>query len=97
MSNRKYTGLVILKMAGQEDSMDATIDVVTKVIEDKGGKLEQIDRVGRKEFVYETPTHLKAGFYVQYHFEADPAAIDKMDAELKLNHDVHLQHFRRSA
>lgn len=77
--------------------MDESINVIGKVIEDAGGKIDQIDRVGRKEFVYETPTHLKAGFYVQYHFDADPAAITKIDAELKLNHDVHLQHFRKSA
>ena len=79
----------------KEESMDDTVNAVSKVIEEEGGKLDQIDRIGRKEFVYETPTHLKAGYYVNYHFEADPEVISKIDTRLKLDTTVHLQHYQR--
>jgi len=95
MSKRKYEGVIVLKMEGKEESMDDTVTAISKVIEDEGGKLDQIDRIGRKEFVYETPTHLKAGYYVNYHFEADPEVISKIDTRLKLDKSVHLQHYQR--
>ena len=58
-------------------------------------KLDKIERLGRKEFVFPNNAKQKHGYYVQYHFEADPNAISEVEAHLKLNEQVMLQHYRR--
>jgi ribosomal protein S6 len=37
------------------------------------------------------------GFYANFHFEAEPAAIEKVRNRLKLNGDVFLQHVLRKS
>ncbi|MEM7387657.1 MAG: 30S ribosomal protein S6 [Verrucomicrobiota bacterium] len=91
---RKYEGVIVLNTQGREDSVDDLINSVGKEIEGEGAKLEQIDRMGRKEFAY-TPRKLNVGYYVNYFFEADPAAIDKIQTKLKLNEEVFLQYYLR--
>ena len=94
---RKYEGLVVLKMQGAEDSLEESVKAVTKELESAGATMDQIDRVGRKEFAHENHAKQKAGFYVQYHFEAEPSAIKVMEDQLKLKmkDQVMLQHYRR--
>ena len=95
---RKYEGLIILKLQGQEESLDESVNAVTKELEAAGATMEQIDRVGRKEFAHENHAKQKAGYYVQYQFEADPSKIKEMESQLKLKmkDQVMLQHYRRA-
>ncbi len=48
------------------------IGKITKELESNGAVLEQIDRLGRKEFIYPNNAKQKHGYYVQYRFEAEP-------------------------
>ncbi|MEO0415567.1 MAG: 30S ribosomal protein S6 [Verrucomicrobiota bacterium] len=92
---RKYEGVIVLNMQGQEEGIEESVNVVTKEFEGKGATLEQIERLGRKEFTY--PNHAKQthGYYVQYHFEAEPELLNDLETSLKLNDSVMLQHYRR--
>ena len=93
---RKYEGIIILNTIGKDEAIDKMINRVGETIESQGGKLEQIDRIGRKEFAYPS-NKISAGFYVNYFFEAEPSAIEGIRTALKLNDDVHVQHYQVAA
>ncbi len=90
---RKYEGIIILNTIGKDEAIDKMINRVGETIEAQGGKLEQIDRLGRKEFAYPS-NKIAAGFYVNYFFEAEPQDLEKIRVALKLNDEVHVQHYQ---
>ncbi|MCH1505723.1 30S ribosomal protein S6 [Verrucomicrobiales bacterium] len=90
---RKYEGVIILNTIGKEESIDKMVSRVGETIESEGGKLQQIDRLGRKDFAYPS-NKIQGGFYVNYFFEAEPASIEKIQTALKLNDEVHVQHYQ---
>lgn len=90
---RKYEGVIILNTIGKEESIDKMVSRVGETIEAEGGKLQQIDRLGRKDFAYPS-NKIQAGFYVNYFFEAEPASIEKIRSALVLNEEVHVQHYQ---
>ncbi|NRB73051.1 MAG: 30S ribosomal protein S6 [Verrucomicrobiales bacterium] len=92
---RKYEGVYVLKMQGQEEGVEEMVGSITKELESNGATLEQIDRLGRREFAHSNHAKQNHGYYVQFQFEAEPAAIDNVEARLKLNDQVMLQHYRR--
>jgi len=92
--SRKYQGVIIINAQGKEESVDEMVSNIGKEIEEEGGKLEQIDQLGKREFVYNA-RHLSHGFYVNYHFEAEPEMISSLRKRLSLNKTVHLQHYDR--
>lgn len=92
---RKYEGVYVLKMQGQEEGVEEMVTTITKELEDNGASLEQIDRLGRKEFAHTNHAKQSHGYYVQFQFEAEPATVDSVEARLKLNDQVMLQHYRR--
>lgn len=91
---RKYQGVIVLNMQGKEDSVDTLINRIGKEIEEEGASLQQVDRLGRREFAYPS-NHISGGFFVNYHFEAEPDTIVKVRNRLALNTDIHLQHYDR--
>lgn len=93
---RKYEGLIVLNTKSAEGSVDELVSAVTKEIESEGAKLDEVQQIGRRKFAYNS-RHLESGHYVNYFFKAEPAAIDRIKAKLKLNLNVHLQHFQRVA
>jgi small subunit ribosomal protein S6 len=97
MSNsRKYEGLVVLNPKTEGASIDELVKSVGKEIEAEGAKLDQVQEIGRRKFAYNS-RHLESGHYVNYFFKAEPGAIDRIKAKLKLNANVHLQHYQRVA
>ena len=91
---RKYQGVIVLNLQGKEESLDDIIGGISKEIEGEGGTMDQIDRIGRKEFAYENHAKQSHGYYVNYVFESDPDAIKKIRTRLSLNHDIQLLHLR---
>jgi ribosomal protein S6 len=92
--SRKYQGVIVLKAQGSEEGIDETVSNIGQEIEEVGAKLEQIDQLGRRQFVYNA-RHVSHGFYVNYQFEAEPDVIKKLREKLSLNKAVHLQHYDR--
>lgn len=94
--SRKYEGLIVLNTKGSDKGVDELVSNVGKEIEAEGGKLDEIQQLGRRKFAYNA-RDLEGGHYVNYLFEADPAVIEKLQARLKLNEVVHLQHYQRTS
>lgn len=94
--SRSYQGLVILNTKSIEGSVEDLVAAVSKEIEAEGAKLGEVQQLGRRKFAYSS-RHLESGHYVTYSFKAEPVAIDRIQAKLKLNDHVHLQHFQRVA
>ena len=92
--SRKYEGLIVLDTKGIEASVDELVSSVAKELEEEGAKLDEIQQLGRRKFAY-SPGKIDAGHYVNYIFEAEADAVSRMDARLKLNNKVYLQHFQR--
>lgn len=90
---RNYEGLIILNTKGIDGSIEDLISSVGKEIEAEGGKLDEVQQLGRRQFAYPAK-HLDGGHYVNYIFAADSAAIEKIQTRLKLNKQVHLQHYQ---
>jgi small subunit ribosomal protein S6 len=91
---RKYEGIVVINAQGQEEGVDDMISDISKKMEGEGATLEQIDRLGRKEFAYNA-RHLAHGFYVNFRFDAEPEALQKIRHFLKMNEQVFLQYFQK--
>ena len=94
--SRKYEGLIVLNTKSIEGSVEDLVAAVSKEIESEGAKLGEIQQLGRRKFSYAS-RHLESGHYVTYSFKAEPEAIDRIQSKLKLNGNVHLQHFQRVA
>jgi small subunit ribosomal protein S6 len=94
--SRKYQGLIVLNTKSIDGTVDDLVTAVSKELEAEGAKVASIDQLGRHQFAYES-RHVEAGHYVQYVFESATDAIAKIQARLRLNHHVHLQHYQRIA
>ena len=96
-SSRKYEGLVVLNTKTAEgSSVDELVNAVAKEIESEGAKMDEVQQIGRRKFAYNS-RHLESGHYVNFFFKAEPTAIARIKEKLKLNGNVHLQHFQRVA
>ena len=92
--SRKYESLIVLNTKGNEDGVDELVGAVAKEMESEGAKLDEIQQLGKRNFAYNA-RHLASGHYVNYVFEADPDQISNIQAKLKLNDHVHIQHYQR--
>jgi small subunit ribosomal protein S6 len=94
--SRKYQGLIVLNTKSLDGTVDELVNAVSKELEAEGAKVEKINQLGRRQFAYNS-RHLEAGHYVHYNFQGDADIISKIQARLRLNGHVHLQHFLRVA
>lgn len=91
--SRNYEGLIVLNTKGIDGSIDDLVSAIGKELEEEGAKLEEIQQMGRRQFAYPSKK-LEGGHYVNYHFSADPEVIEKIQERLRLNTQVHLQHYQ---
>lgn len=91
---RKYEGIIVLNTQGKEEGVDDLISGISKKMEGEGATLEQIDRLGKKEFAYNA-RHLSHGYYLNMQFDAEPGSLSKIRDFLKRDDDVFLQYFQK--
>lgn len=94
--SRKYQGLIVLNTKSLDGTVDELVTAVSKELEAEGAKVEKISQLGRRQFAYNS-RHLEAGHYVNYTFQGAADIVSKIQARLRLNGHVHLQHFQRLA
>lgn len=94
--SRNYQGLIVLNTKSIDGTVDDLVNSVSKELEAEGAKVEKVTQLGRRQFAYES-RHLEAGHYVNYFFQGAPETITKIQARLRLNGNVHLQHYSRLA
>ena len=93
MKNR-YEGLLVLDTQGKEESVKDLIDRLEKDFTKEGADVEQVQRMERREFSY-VAGPLTGGYFVNFIFAAEPTALDKLRAKLKLDPEVYRQHFQK--
>ena len=84
---KKYEGLFILDVVGKEDAEKELIERIQKDIEQAGGRVEKVNKLGQHPFARTTGTR-SAGQYVNVVFEAPVKAISEMDAKLRMDTNV---------
>ena len=94
--SRKYQGLIVLNTKSLDGTVDELVTAVGKELESEGAKLEKISQLGRRQFAYNS-RHLESGHYVNYVFQGSSDIVSKIQARLRLNNHIHLQHFQRMA
>ena len=87
MSTNYYEFTYILNPVLDEDKFKETVDRVTKLIEDNGGKIDEIDEWGLRQFAYEIEKK-RSGYYVNMYFEAPADAIAKIERTMRIDDDI---------
>ncbi len=84
----KYEGLFILNLANVEESVKETIDRISNVIVESGGKIENVQKLDKKVFTRAVDKHVTSGFYVNFVFDAKPEAIAKINSSFGRDNEV---------
>lgn len=84
---KKYEGLFILDVIGREDAEKEIIDRIQKDIEQAGGSVETVQKMGQKPFA-RTTSKRSAGHYVNVIFHAPAKAVAQLDAKFHLDGDL---------
>ncbi len=87
MSTNYYEFTYILNPVLEEDKFKETVDRVTKLIEEHGGKIDEIDEWGLRQFAYEIDKK-RSGYYVNMYFEAPADAIAKIERAMRIDDDI---------
>lgn len=93
MKNR-YEGLLILNVKGTDEGAKELIESLEKDFTKEGAKIEQVQKMERRNFTY-TAGPLSSGYYVNFIFQAEPAAVTKLRAKFKLDENVYRQSYIR--
>ncbi len=90
----KYELLYIISQDANEEQKEALINKFSKMIEDKGGNVLSLEKVGMKKFAY--PINFKnEGYYVLMTFEAQPEVVDEMNRLMNITEHIVRQMFVR--
>jgi small subunit ribosomal protein S6 len=84
---RNYEILMILPPDSDEQVVSRVVDRITQNVTVGGGKVERIDRWGRRRLAYEI-AHQQEGYYLLVDATAEPASIKEMDRILSLADEV---------
>ena len=91
MKNR-YEALLIIDTKGKEDAAKDIIARIEKVFEKQGARVEQVQRLDRRQFTYSAGA-LDHGYYVNFIFEGEPTVIEKLKAAFLHDEEVYRQHY----
>lgn len=84
---KEYEALFILDSAGKEEVSKDLVDQIQKEIEQAGGRVATVQKMGAKPFA-RTTRKRSAGFYVNYLFQAPPEAMAGLDAKFHLEPEI---------
>ncbi len=93
MKNR-YEGLLVLNIKGTEEGAKEVIERLEGEFKKEGARVEQVQKMDRKPFSY-TAGPLDSGYYVNFVFQAEPQAINKLRARFTLDEEVYRQHYQK--
>ncbi|MFO7887341.1 MAG: 30S ribosomal protein S6 [Eubacteriales bacterium] len=83
----KYEGVFILKPNMEEEENKSQIERVKSIIEDNGGKIDNIDEWGQRRLAYEIKKN-KEGYYTIINFQAETDLIKELDRTSKINENM---------
>ncbi len=94
--NHRYEGLLVLNVKGKEDSAQKIIERIEKEFVAEGAKVESTQKMDQRHFSY-VKGDLDSGYFVNFVFSAEPAALDRIRARFKLDDEVYRQQYARLA
>jgi small subunit ribosomal protein S6 len=94
--NHRYEGLLVLNVKGKEDSAQKIIERLEKDFVTEGAKVESTQKMDQRHFSY-VKGELDSGYFVNFVFSAEPAALDRLKARFKLDEEVYRQQYARLA
>jgi small subunit ribosomal protein S6 len=92
--SRKYEAMIVLDMKGKEDTVESLVSQLSREFEQNGAKLQQVDNLGKRKFPF-APRNVESGYFVNFLFDSEPAAVDALKARLKLNTNIYMQYYQR--
>lgn len=82
-----YEMVYIISPGIADEKLDAVIDNVTKIITEKGGSVNQMERWGKRKLAY-TIKHSIEGNYVLAKFKLRPEMSKEVEARLRITDEV---------
>jgi len=90
--SKRYEALLALDTRGKEDNIKETIERLEKDFAAEGAKIEQVQRLEKRDLAYEH-AHQNSAYFVNIIFEAAPEIIAKLKGKLKLDETISLQNY----
>ena len=88
----KYELMYIVSSTATEEQREALINKFSAMVEEKGGKIVSLEKMGMRKFAY--PINFKnEGFYVLMTFEADAVVVDEMNKLMNITENIVRQMF----
>lgn len=84
---KKYETIFILQPSLDEEAVKANIEKFKGVIENGGGKVENVDLWGKRKLAYEI-AKVNDGFYTLINFEANPELPKELDRIFRITDTV---------
>ena len=84
---RKYETIFILHPSLDEEAVKANIEKFQGVIENGGGKVENVDFWGKRKLAYEI-NKVNEGYYTLINFEANPELPKELDRVFRITDGV---------
>jgi small subunit ribosomal protein S6 len=89
---KRYEALLALNTRGKDESAKEIIERLEKDFAAEGVKVEQTQRLERREFAY-PHNHQSSAYYVNFIIETDPVTLEKLRGKFKLDTDIALQNY----
>ena len=84
---RQYELMIILDPETDERNLQPTLEKMLAVVPKDGGKVDEIDVMGRRRLAYEIRKQAE-GIYAVVQMTAEPATAQELDRQLGLNESV---------
>ncbi len=85
---KKYKAMFILDTRGYEDGIETIIDRVNAAIKKVGGGSENVDNLGRMDFVRITDKNHPGDFYIQILIDGPVSLVQDLNNELHLDKQI---------
>ena len=90
----RYEGLLVLNIKGNEDGAKEVIERLEGEFKKEKADIEQVQRLDRRQFSYVSGP-LDSGYFVNFIFHAEPAALNKLKAKFELDEEIYRQNYLR--
>lgn len=92
----RYEGLLVLNVKGKEDGAQKIIERLEKDFRTEGAEVESVQKMDQRQLSYVAGS-LDSGYFVNFVFACEPAALDRLKARFKMDEDVYRQQYARLA
>jgi len=84
---KNYEAVFIIRPNLDEDAVDRTVATVEEFVKAQGGKIDSIDKKGRKRLAYEVDK-MRDGYYVVMNYTAKPESVAPFKRMMTLSEDI---------